>query len=222
MKCHFNYFQAYIICICDSFLQLKVLIVVVKKSWVRDTSAKINIAILGFVRCGPQILHPITMYLTQHVSNCFQNEKGFILISVIQFWFSFMSIITLFMFILCEIQTQFSCYECDIFLFFQLPYYICTRKLIFSSTKIFLDWVKGKSFADLVCASLKPTQYIKMSNFTDNNFLFPLYACIFTQTNISWTKLGNGATWRALVNVNRSDATPTVFQIKYFPLTPVH
>lgn len=181
-----------------------------------------NIAILGFVRCGPQILHPITMYLTQHVSNCFQNEKGFILISVIQFWFSFMSIITLFMFILCEIQTQFSCYECDIFLFFQLPYYICTRKLIFSSTKIFLDWVKGKSFADLVCASLKPTQYIKMSNFTDNNFLFPLYACIFTQTNISWTKLGSGATWWALVNVNRSDATPTVFQIKYFPLTPVH
>lgn len=117
MKCHFNYFQAYIICICDSFLQLKVLFVVVKKSWVRDTSAKINIAILGFVRCGPQILHPITMHLTQHVSNCFQNEKGFILISVIQFWFSFMSIITLFMFILCEIQTQFSCYECDIFLF---------------------------------------------------------------------------------------------------------
>lgn len=106
--------------------------------------------------------------------------------------------------------------------FFQLPYYIYTRKLIFSSTKIFLDLVKGKSFADLVCASLKPTQYITMSNFTDNNFLFPLYACIFTQTNISWTKLGNGATWRALVNVNRSDATPTVFQIKYFPLTPVH
>lgn len=34
MKCHFNYFQAYIICICDSFLQLKVLFVVVKKSWV--------------------------------------------------------------------------------------------------------------------------------------------------------------------------------------------
>lgn len=63
------------------------------------------------------------------------NEKGFILISVIKFWFSFMSIITLFMFILCEIQTQFSCYECDIFLFFQLPYYICTRKLIFSSNK---------------------------------------------------------------------------------------
>lgn len=50
---------------------------------------------------------------------------------------------------------------------------------------MFLDWVKGKSFADLVCASLKPTQYIKMSNFTDSNFLFPLYACIFTQTNIS-------------------------------------
>lgn len=204
--------------LCDSFLQLKVLFVVVKKSWVcKNEYSNTRLCAVWTTDSAPHY----------NVSNstCLKlllNEKGFILISVIQFWFSFMSIITLFMFILCEIQTQFSCYECDIFLFFQLPYYICTRKLIFSSTKIFLDWVKGKSFADLVCASLKPTQYIKMSNFTDNNFLFPLYACIFTQTNISWTKLGNGATWRALVNVNRSDATPTVFQIKYFPLTPVH
>lgn len=113
MKCHFNYFQAYIICICDSFLQLKVLFVVVKKSWVcKNEYSNTRLCAVWTTDSAPHY----------NVSNstCLKlllNEKGFILISVIQFWFSFMSIITLFMFILCEIQTQFSCYECDIFLF---------------------------------------------------------------------------------------------------------
>lgn len=144
---------------------------------------------------------------------------------MIQFRFSFTSIITLFMFILCEIQSQFSCYECDILLFSSVYVnYICTRKLIFSLTKKILDWVKGQSFPDLVCASLitRTIYYDERWAISQTiTFLFPLYACICTKPTCAEKKLGSGATW-ALVNVNRSDATPTVFQIKYFSFTAVH
>lgn len=124
---------------------------------------------------------------------------------MIQFRFSFTSIITLFMFILCEIQSQFSCYECDILLFSSVyGNYICTRKLIFSLTKQNPRLVQRPIISRFgMCQSHNPHNLSRwaMSNFTDNNFLISticMYICTkptYAEENLAVEQPGHLSVW---------------------------